>query len=325
MAEQHQTLKGDYNKLQGNYNKLQEDYTALEATVRELKAAFKLYENAHTPSSKQRRRSNTPGSADSDEPESDDDADQDEEPDARADGGTATSGRNEGHEPAWRTVPDPDEEIQVTRQHCPCCGEPLGDPITVIARIIEDIPEPPAVKTTQYNVHRYLCAGCEETVDATNPECPPEGGFGVNLLAQLAYARFVCRLPYRKIAQYLEEVFGVSLSAGACCIALQRVARWLRPEYEQIRDQIGDASTVHVDETGMSLDGDQGWIWTFKSDTATLYTVRESRGKQVLESVLGEAFDGTIVSDGWSAYPAFTDAFQRCWACSIENAIRRWI
>lgn len=34
----------------------------------------------------------------------------------------------------------------------------------------------------------------------------------------------------------------------------------------------------------------------------------------MLEEVLGEDFDGTLVNDGWTVYPAFTDGFQRCLA-----------
>jgi len=87
-----------------------------------------------------------------------------------------------------------------------------------------------------------------------------------------------------------------------------------RCEYEQIRRRIQHADVVHIDETGIKRDGEQAWMWTFTTDEHTLYAVRESRGSDVPAEVLGEDFAGTVVCDGWTAYPAFTSNLQRCWA-----------
>jgi len=67
-------------------------------------------------------------------------------------------------------------------------------------------------------------------------------------------------------------------------------------------------------------DGEQAWMWTFTTDEHTLYAVRESRGSDVPAEVLGEDFAGTVVCDGWTAYPAFTSNLQRCWAHILREA-----
>jgi len=95
-------------------------------------------------------------------------------------------------------------------------------------------------------------------------------------------------------------------------IATERAARAGRCEYEQIRRRIQHADVVHIDETGIKRDGEQAWMWTFTTDEHTLYAVRESRGSDVPAEVLGEDFAGTVVCDGWTAYPAFTSNLQRC-------------
>jgi len=61
-------------------------------------------------------------------------------------------------------------------------------------------------------------------------------------------------------------------------------------------------------------------MWTFTTDEHTLYAVRESRGSDVPAEVLGEDFAGTVVCDGWTAYPAFTSNLQRCWAHILREA-----
>jgi len=77
---------------------------------------------------------------------------------------------------------------------------------------------------------------------------------------------------------------------------------------------------VHIDETGIKRDGEQAWIWTFRTSQHTLYAVRESRGSDVPAEVLGEDFAGTVICDGWTAYPAFSSNLQRCWAHILREA-----
>jgi len=139
----------------------------------------------------------------------------------------------------------------------------------------------------------------------------------VNVIAHAALSRYDHRLPYRKIGNRFEQLHGLELSGAAAWHAAARAGRC---EYEQIRHQIQQADVVHVDEAGIKRDGEQAWIWTFTTENHTLYAVRESRGSDVPEEVLGEDFSGTVVCDGWTAYPAFSSNLQRCWAHILREA-----
>lgn len=266
-----------------------------------LEARLRQYENPHTPPSKQR---DTSGSGDDN--------------DLQTDGGTI--GRYPGHDPAWRPLPEPDEVIEVIADCCPDCDEPLGEPIDVTPRFIEEIPDPEPIETTRYDLHHYECGGCGSEVQAAHPDCPTEGAFGVTVQAQAALARYEYRLPYRKVADRFDQLFELDLSAASAWHATERVARAGRGEYLEIRDRLRAAEAVHVDETGFKLDGQQWWLWTFRAGADTLFALRESRGSAVIEAVLGEDFEGTIVCDGWTAYPAVTDELQRCWAHLLREA-----
>ncbi len=142
----------------------------------------------------------------------------------------------------------------------------------------------------------------------------------MNVIAQSALSRYDHRLPYRKITDRFEQLHGLELSGASAWHATERAARAGRCEYEQIRREIQEAEIVHVDETGIKRDGDQAWIWTFRTDEHTLYAVRESRGSDVPAEVLGEDFAGTVICDGWTAYPAFSSTLQRCWAHLLREA-----
>ncbi|WP_276998558.1 IS66-like element ISHwa10 family transposase, partial [Haloquadratum walsbyi] len=190
----------------------------------------------------------------------------------------------------------------------------------VSPRLVEELPDPQPPEVTQYNRHHYECHSCGAETVASHPDCPDEGQFGVNVIAQAALSRYDHRLPYRKIGDRFEQLHGLELSGASAWHSTERAARAGRCEYEQIRRQIQQAGVVHVDETGIKRDGEQAWIWTFTTENHTLYAVRESRGSDVPAEVLGEDFAGTVVCDGWTAYPAFSSNLQRCWAHILREA-----
>jgi transposase len=297
-------------KLEQKDKRIEEQKEQIEEQqerIEELETRLRKYENPHTPPSK--RRSAT----DESPTEQDDDDD-----DVRTDGGTP--GREEGHDPEWRSAADPDEEIEVTCKCCPECGEHFDESEGVSPRLVEEIPDPQPAEITQYNRHHYECGSCGTRTVASHPDCPDEGQFGVNVIANASISRYEYRLPYRKIADRFDQLHDLDLSGASAWHATERAARAGRSEYEQIRRQIQTAEVVHVDETGVKRDGEQAWIWTFRTDEHTLYAVRESRGHDVPAEVLGEDFAGTVVCDGWTAYPAFSNNLQRCWAHILREA-----
>jgi transposase len=294
--------------LKNRVEKLEQENQDLREENKRLRAKLRWHEGPHTPSSQKQ--------SDSEESSSSDEDEDDEEP--RTDGGTP--GRKSGHDPEWRSAPDPDEEVEVTCDCCPDCGEQFDESEGVSPRLVEEIPDPQPVETTQYNRHYYECDSCGTETVASHPDCPDEGQFGVNVIAQAALSRYDYRLPYRKIADRFNQLHGLDLSGASAWHATERAARAGRSGYEQIRHQIQQADVVHVDETGIKRDGEQAWLWTFTTEEHTLYAVRESRGSDVPEEVLGEDFAGTVVCDGWTAYPAFSSNLQRCWAHILREA-----
>ncbi|UOO96797.1 IS66 family transposase (plasmid) [Halococcus dombrowskii] len=297
--------------LEEENQQLREQVEELEELRKEnkhLRAKLRWYEGPHTPPSKEQ-----PGDEESSSSDGDED---DEQP--RTDGGTP--GRKAGHEPEWRDAPDPDQEIEVTCDCCPECGEQFDESAGVSPRLVEELPDPQPPEVTQYNRHHYECHSCGTETVASHPDCPDRGQFGVNVIAQSALSRYDHRLPYRKIGDRFEQLHGLELSGASAWHATERAARAGRCEYEQIRNQIQQADVVHVDETGIKRDGEQAWIWTFTTENHTLYAVRESRGSDVPAEVLGEDFAGTVVCDGWTAYPAFSSNLQRCWAHILREA-----
>ena len=65
-------------------------------------------------------------------------------------------------------------------------------------------------------------------------------------------------------------------------------------------------------------DGVNGYVWTFSTPTER-YFVRRGRDKGVVDEVLGESFDGVLVSDFYAAYNHYPGLKQRCWVHLLRD------
>lgn len=111
----------------------------------------------------------------------------------------------------------------------------------------------------------------------------------------------------------MNRQYSLNISAGTILDITHRTANLLRPEYDRILQSIRNSRVIYIDETGMKVNGENNWVWAFVTEDSILFALRKSRGKKVLEEVLGN-YDGTIVCDGWKAYASFSSNLQRCWA-----------
>jgi len=279
--------------------RLQEENTRLQRENTELKHRLAAYENPHTPPSKRRYPAQK----------------------RRVLGGPRYPGRPRGHRGSTRPRPRPDVvKAPPWKETCEGCGAPLGGPSSVGHRIVEEIGNPAPRQVIKYLEYRWTCTECDASTSARHPDCPPSGRFGKNVLIQAALMKYEERLPHRKVSETLDRTYGFSITPATAFDVTRRVAGWLRPEYLRILRRIRSADVVYVDETGVKVDGVLHWMWVFTTGCETLIVVRKSRGKKVLEEVLGEGFKGVIVCDGWRAYPSYTGRIQRCWAHLLREA-----
>jgi len=92
-------------------------------------------------------------------------------------------------------------------------------------------------------------------------------------------------------------------------------------EYALLKQKIRAASLLYIDETSFSVLGKNWWVWVFRSDTDLLLVIRNSRGNNVLEEILGKDYFGIVICDCWRAYDFLSNAFlQRCWAHLLRKS-----
>ena len=231
-------------------------------------------------------------------------------------------GRKQGHDPAQRPMPKIDHHQDVPLERnargqaiCPQCRCRLAQ-LRRHKRVVEDLIRS-AVQTTCYHTHSGHCPNCGKRQESRAPQQPPpanvpHGQLGVHALTTAAILRVRHRLPFRQIAQLLMDLPGLRVSAGAIVKQIKRLARWLEGKYRDLIRHLRASERVNGDETSWRIDGRNFWLWAFTDPTFTLYHVDQSRGGKVPLKLLGKSFDGTLISDFYSAYDKLPGQKQRC-------------
>jgi transposase len=284
-------------QLREQNEQLRRENELLKAKIRELEARLARYENAHTPPSLRRGRNLKKDKDNKGKP-----------------------GQKKGHKGLTRPYAAPDSLVEVTADLCPDCGAELGIPFRIESKIIEEIPEPQPVMVTEYRIAHYLCPSCRKEVVANDASCPHEGKFGNNTIAQATLLKYEDRLPHRKIQSTLNRMHGLKISPATIFDLTRRAAEAVQSDYDAILNKIRNAPILYVDETGIHVQGEKHWIWTFTTPSETFFVIRKSRGTKVLIEVLTRRFRGIIVCDGWKPYARFTNRIQRCWAHLLRES-----
>ena len=124
------------------------------------------------------------------------------------------------------------------------------------------------------------------------------------------------RLPVRTIQWYLRTFHQLKLSVGAIVRAVHQVARQAGPEVGESLERIRSSPVVHADETGWRENGRNGCVWTFSTPAERFF---RGRGGAVVDEILGESFEGILVSDFHVACHHYPGLKQRCWARLLRD------
>jgi transposase len=226
------------------------------------------------------------------------------------------AGRQSGHLGSYRKAPDHiDETIELPLVRCPHCSGPLTD-IERLEQIIEEVPpvRPHVVKVITYHARCPRCGRVETThpLQTSHGQGAAKVQLGPRALALSACLNKVHGLTMRKTCRVLEDVCGLRLTAGGLSHALVRIAGRVKGVYEDLVDTIRGSPAVFVDETSWWVGGPGYWLWVFTTGEQTVYRVDHSRGSSVIRDILGDDFEGMLVSDCLSSYDPAEYAKHKC-------------
>jgi transposase len=214
----------------------------------------------------------------------------------------------------------PTERVEHALATCPDCGTPLSGGWVQRTREVIDLPLVPAHVTE----HAFVTRVCPRCRRRQMPEGKLPGvaagrqRFGTNLVSLITVLREDLRLPIATIQRYLHMMHQLPVSQGGIVEVIHRVARRVKPAVDAVREQVRGSPVAHADETGWRQDGANGYVWTFSTPTER-YFLRRGRHKEVVDEVLGESFEGVLVSDFYAAYHHYPGLKQRCWVHLLRD------
>lgn len=241
-------------------------------------------------------------------------------PDEKRSAAPKPPGRKPGHPGSYRARPlRVDEEVEAPLGLCPHCGG-LARDVRRIEQYVEELPEPVAPRVTRVVTYRGRCRRCGALWHSRHPlqVSQAAGAAGVHLgpraLSLAAELRHDLGLTVRKACRVLKHGFGLRVSPGGLTQALARVAERLEGAYEGLVPRLRASPAVYADETSWWVGGPGYWLWVFTTPRCTLYKIEGRRGQAVVDEVLGEGFQGVLVSDCLSSYDPIECKKHKCYA-----------
>lgn len=230
-------------------------------------------------------------------------------------------GAPNGHTGTTKPKIETSNEHHIIGKECPNCQSKSFQVVGQKVQQQEEIP--PDIQPEATNIIRDICQcdKCHVKFLARDDQTPLKGKFGINLMVLVIFLKFILRGVLRKTTSFLEASFALKLAPASVQAIIERAAQAGEQEYAALKEKIRAARLLYIDETSFRVLGKNWWVWAFRSETDLLLVIRSSRGNNVLEEILGKAFDGIVVCDCWRAYDFLSNAvLQRCWAHLLRKS-----
>ena len=231
-------------------------------------------------------------------------------------------GRKKGHAGSGRKKPERiDKTVRIEAgDQCPDCGSEFSSKAVERTRDVVDIEPIRPTINTRYVIERGWCPNCRTYHESPVSDALPSHRFGLQLMLFVVYQKVALGLSYGKIKTELALYFGLDVSRGQLSNIVLEVSKLFGPNYADLLRLMRQQSVLHVDETGWKVNGDNHWLWIFVNDVVALFVLSKSRGSKVPKALLGDAFEGTVISDFYSAYSPLDVEKAKCWAHLLRDS-----
>jgi predicted RecB family nuclease len=135
--------------------------------------------------------------------------------------------------------------------------------------------------------------------------------FGHNFRAWTVYQRIVLRLPYRIISQVIYDLFREQVSTGSLIGFIADLARYYAVTERTMLRRILASPFIHVDETKISIQGVDHYVWVLTDGLHVIFRMTETRETTQVQQML-DGYAGVLISDFYGGYDACNCRQQKC-------------
>jgi transposase len=179
------------------------------------------------------------------------------------------------------------------------------------------------IYVTEHRLRKYL-DGNGDTVLPDVPQLKGQPIFGPRMLALIGWLKSRGHASYTTIETFMSDVLQVPVSRGYLAKLCNGViSASLASSHEALKAAIPRQDTLGSDETSLKNNGKKHWVWCITAPVFTLFHIAASRGRKVLEELIGTDYDGHLHLDYFSSNCSFAWNFdikaQYCWAHLIRD------
>jgi len=199
---------------------------------------------------------------------------------------------------------NPDEIKDYIPEYCSSCGMELKDiPYEMVdRRQVADIPEI-RIKVTEYRIYQKRCKCGHITTSRCEEGLKNRIVYGKNIEALAAYFSVRQYTPFQRMQEIFRDVFMSNISEGGLHELIKRITFKAQPVYNFIKGKVATSKQVGSDETGVKINGDKKWYWTWQNENLTFITLSDNRGTLTIKQNFKEGFKNAILNhDCWKSH-----------------------
>jgi len=215
-----------------------------------------------------------------------------------------TVGGQKGHKGSkLNKVTTPDKIILHDIIHCTCCETILPKEGEIKSRQLFDIPKI-EIQVTEHRIVSKRCLKCGTKNKSKFPEgLVQEAQYGNRIKSFGVYLQNYQMIPYARSVELINDLTGHKLSAGSLANFQLKMYSNLDTFEQEIKKQLLQSPVMHVDETGVRLNGSLRWMHVASTELLSFFGYHSKRGGEAIDSFeILPKYKGTAIHDRFSSY-----------------------
>jgi transposase-like protein len=227
---------------------------------------------------------------------------------SREKSGKKPGGQNGHKGECLKLFGNPTEKIECKDKNCSCGGhiKYYPEPISVKQKVDIDV----SVNIKEYQRFEGICEKCQKTHVSKFPDnIVNTVTYGDNLKTLVTMLINEGMVSINRVSDLIKSLTDdvIHLSEGTIVNFNYELAKKCEPIVDKIKDILIKSNVLHVDESGLRINGKLNWIHTACDEENTLYMTHEKRGKEAAEDMgILSYFVGTLIHDHLKSYYKYT-------------------